>query len=227
MIWCDFDWERSSSSPTLIECQKYIERISRAFNAAWTPELSILHQRALIVAPDPFRAPMHVLPSAMPINAAEIMQLVADVAASNNFLIGNAFMYFLADYHRKMRADHLDYASAKDRLLAATTLDDSMMGVPTNMLTRFSQDWEEFDNPVAAYNHIHGRSVKTCDCCQATEKGAKFHLCSACKVARYCSSACQKEDWKNHKPICQVWRQSKKNLASKQENLAAKPKKKK
>jgi hypothetical protein len=27
-------------------------------------------------------------------------------------------------------------------------------------------------------------------------------VCAGCKVARYCCGACQKEHWKQHKPVC-------------------------
>ncbi|KAL1741728.1 hypothetical protein HDZ31DRAFT_44787 [Schizophyllum fasciatum] len=30
--------------------------------------------------------------------------------------------------------------------------------------------------------------------------------CSKCKVARYCSAACSREDWESHKQSCNLWR---------------------
>lgn len=30
----------------------------------------------------------------------------------------------------------------------------------------------------------------------------KSKVCTACKIARYCSVECQKSDWKNHKAAC-------------------------
>jgi len=29
-------------------------------------------------------------------------------------------------------------------------------------------------------------------------------LCASCQVARYCSRACQKQHWKQHKPVCKA-----------------------
>ncbi|KAI0323316.1 hypothetical protein GY45DRAFT_1332621 [Cubamyces sp. BRFM 1775] len=34
-------------------------------------------------------------------------------------------------------------------------------------------------------------------------KGEKFLMCTGCKIALYCSKACQQEDWGRHKPQCQ------------------------
>jgi hypothetical protein len=35
------------------------------------------------------------------------------------------------------------------------------------------------------------------------DKESNFKRCSRCRVARYCSAACQKRDWKDHKKYCQ------------------------
>lgn len=41
-----------------------------------------------------------------------------------------------------------------------------------------------------------------CRICQKT--GETMKKCSQCKTARYCSTECQKADWKQHKPICET-----------------------
>jgi len=43
-----------------------------------------------------------------------------------------------------------------------------------------------------------------CANCRKTEKKSKeFRKCSRCKMVHYCSKSCQKEDWPNHKKICE------------------------
>ena len=39
-------------------------------------------------------------------------------------------------------------------------------------------------------------------CCPVCQQPAPTKRCSRCKTTRYCSSACQKLDWQNHKRIC-------------------------
>ncbi|KAL1674369.1 hypothetical protein EV122DRAFT_282100 [Schizophyllum commune] len=34
----------------------------------------------------------------------------------------------------------------------------------------------------------------------------RLSRCSKCKVARYCNTECQKEDWEMHKQSCKLWR---------------------
>lgn len=46
---------------------------------------------------------------------------------------------------------------------------------------------------------------RKCSVCAAATKS----LCEQCRQVRYCSRACQKQDWSHHKPICQ--RLTKKN----------------
>lgn len=41
-----------------------------------------------------------------------------------------------------------------------------------------------------------------CDNCG--ERGSSLKTCGACKMAFYCSSACQKAKWKQHKLVCQA-----------------------
>ena len=43
----------------------------------------------------------------------------------------------------------------------------------------------------------------SCNNCEKVEKGRKFKQCSSCKCVRYCSKKCQKEQWKDHKTLCQ------------------------
>ena len=42
-----------------------------------------------------------------------------------------------------------------------------------------------------------------CRTCEATEP-ADMKRCSACMVARYCSPACQRRDWAQHKKYCVI-----------------------
>ena len=38
--------------------------------------------------------------------------------------------------------------------------------------------------------------------CNLCQQKKKLLVCTACKAARYCSTDCQKKDWKHHKPLC-------------------------
>ncbi|GJE84500.1 zinc finger MYND domain-containing protein [Phanerochaete sordida] len=45
----------------------------------------------------------------------------------------------------------------------------------------------------------------SCLCCQAEQTvGKELKRCGACKLVRYCSAACQKEDWGRHKATCKA-----------------------
>eukprot|EP01083_Nonionella_stella_P046948 125709_1 len=52
------------------------------------------------------------------------------------------------------------------------------------------------------------QNVSSChwEKCNKTEV-SKYHLCSGCRIATYCSKKCQKQDWKRnrHKLICQTY----------------------
>ncbi|KAH9086370.1 hypothetical protein LEN26_020193 [Aphanomyces euteiches] len=45
-----------------------------------------------------------------------------------------------------------------------------------------------------------GDASQTCAACH--RQSAKLLVCGQCKLARFCSSACQRQIWKAHKPIC-------------------------
>ena len=47
------------------------------------------------------------------------------------------------------------------------------------------------------------QKARRCDACQQAETAAgQFLKCDACRVARYCGTACQREHWKAHKIEC-------------------------
>ena len=59
------------------------------------------------------------------------------------------------------------------------------------------------------------RYVKTCGAeCGLDERTAKMRACTACLAAVYCSTACQKVDWKRHKPECKARRDATATLAA-------------
>lgn len=41
-------------------------------------------------------------------------------------------------------------------------------------------------------------------CSGCDNVGANFKVCSKCKTVKYCSAACQKEHWPQHKKDCRV-----------------------
>ena len=43
-----------------------------------------------------------------------------------------------------------------------------------------------------------------CNCCGRVETRVSYQRCSQCQVVWYCSRKCQKEQWLNHKDICQA-----------------------
>ncbi|KAJ7263337.1 hypothetical protein C8J57DRAFT_1333349 [Mycena rebaudengoi] len=47
-----------------------------------------------------------------------------------------------------------------------------------------------------------------CTGCNQFERDVLFKKCGGCRVARYCSTECQKKHWKMHKPGCQDIRAS-------------------
>lgn len=51
---------------------------------------------------------------------------------------------------------------------------------------------------------------KRCDNCKAdaSGKGVKLKMCSACHTSWYCSSQCQRQHWKTHKPHCRPFSKS-------------------
>jgi hypothetical protein len=47
------------------------------------------------------------------------------------------------------------------------------------------------------------RYTSQCACCQKQATvTVKLSACSRCKKTYYCSAACQKQDWKQHKKTC-------------------------
>jgi len=56
----------------------------------------------------------------------------------------------------------------------------------------------------------HGALIGQADCdfCGSVAKeGQKWKICGGCKKARYCSSDCQRKDWKAHKALCKSLQQ--------------------
>ena len=50
-----------------------------------------------------------------------------------------------------------------------------------------------------------GKSSSSCEACESCGKtGEKLLKCGTCISVRYCSAACQKGDWENHKIYCRV-----------------------
>jgi hypothetical protein len=64
------------------------------------------------------------------------------------------------------------------------------------------------EHSAASFNEAQYESTmaaKTCVCGKTKkDDGSKLNLCSNCKVQSYCGPACQKADWKRHKPECRA-----------------------
>ena len=55
------------------------------------------------------------------------------------------------------------------------------------------------------YRLEHRRTGMVCQGCKIPEQKGKarsFKVCGGCKYVRYCSSECQKQNWKSHKTMC-------------------------
>lgn len=60
---------------------------------------------------------------------------------------------------------------------------------------------QELSNAVLIQFHVTGHK---CAACNRLEREPKhFKWCGACKVVKYCSTACQANDWKKHKLVCE------------------------
>ncbi|KAI0663084.1 hypothetical protein C8Q70DRAFT_1042671 [Cubamyces menziesii] len=67
-------------------------------------------------------------------------------------------------------------------------------------------EWANSDAEVKSY------VLKKCSrrgCNNREVRVAEFKRCAGCKEVVYCGQACQKEDWKSHKPACKARQQSK------------------
>merc|ERR1712066_37620 len=42
-------------------------------------------------------------------------------------------------------------------------------------------------------------------CRRFAQDDDRFQKCPKCKSVRYCSSACQEDDWPRHKQSCKIW----------------------
>ena len=110
-------------------------------------------------------------------------------------------------------------ASARD---AASKLEQSRAAV-----RRINQDMEAVGIDTNKTHYIAGQPFKAglhedtfarvgalmtpkCGGCGRVDEQRAFLKCAGCKVTLYCSRACQKKDWKTHKPKCKKLRRCRK-----------------
>jgi len=55
--------------------------------------------------------------------------------------------------------------------------------------------------PAAVGSSASGNTFERCKKCGRNGK-PKLLVCGKCRMVSYCSAACQKEDWRAHKPQC-------------------------
>ncbi len=118
----------------------------------------------------------------------KIVQLLLDANADPN-LIDQAGMSHL------LLASHKGY-TAIARLLVAAGAHNAASGYSPIVPLAAAQEGghEEI---------VKLLSQKKCAACSSTEKG--LGQCSGCKKVYYCSPACQKQDWPQHKKVCAVF----------------------
>lgn len=76
------------------------------------------------------------------------------------------------------------------------------MPFPMSLLSGMASKLQaEVGKAVDAFNLASGEKGDVCVTCGQLGK-PKLLVCSACKSAHYCSSACQKAHWKRHKTTC-------------------------
>ena len=62
--------------------------------------------------------------------------------------------------------------------------------------------WAEYD-PTGMLKVDAGSLLGRCDYCgKLPEQQGLLKICSRCRKTRYCSQACQKASWKQHKRVC-------------------------
>ncbi|PIL27077.1 hypothetical protein GSI_10216 [Ganoderma sinense ZZ0214-1] len=87
---------------------------------------------------------------------------------------------------------------------AASALNPAVYAVGSNAIHGGSNDALD-SSKVVPPGLAMGPKTRSCDRCKKEEAGdVKLLLCSRCRVVLYCSSACQKSDWKTHKPRCKT-----------------------
>merc|ERR1712046_280761 len=67
------------------------------------------------------------------------------------------------------------------------------------------KNWDDASNPIA-FLSIFPQKDQFFDLCLRCGKRARYN-CSSCRAVRYCSSACQKQDWPSHQSQCCLLRQ--------------------
>lgn len=55
-----------------------------------------------------------------------------------------------------------------------------------------------------ASHHLFPAAASCLNCAAEETIGMELKRCAACKLVRYCSVACQKEDWSRHKQTCKA-----------------------
>ena len=113
-------------------------------------------------------------------------------------------------------------ASARD---AASKLEQSRAAV-----RRLNQDLEDMGLDTKMTHYVAGQPFTAemhedtlvrvgalmtpkCGGCGRVDEQRAFLKCAGCKVTLYCSRACQKKDWKTHKPNCKSFRRLRKSEA--------------
>jgi hypothetical protein len=76
-------------------------------------------------------------------------------------------------------------------------------GFPADVTRFFSSSvWTEISmRPIQCAESKNGELSDPDQCCVCEKKGTML-VCARCRRQYYCSAACQRQDWKRHKPVC-------------------------
>lgn len=69
-------------------------------------------------------------------------------------------------------------------------------------LKKIGPDLERFMRSFVSTHGVIDPAVRVCAGCCCDKSQAKLLRCAGCRQTWYCSPACQRKDWKTHKPTC-------------------------